>query len=157
MRRAAALVLLMIVLCGVLAYAGERGDNAVISKFIAGQESGENGTEAKDYRTVLNGDLNNDGIADVAVMYTLEGGNGTNNYVRWLAVFVRENGKLVPVAHDVVGGKNYRAIVMSGIKDGVILCETTGYGPKDPSCCPTIQGTTRYVLEGEKLKELKGK
>jgi hypothetical protein len=158
MRRAAAMVLVIVGLCGgVLVAAGERGDGAVIDRFIHGQESGENGTEAKDYRTALNGDLNHDGMADVAVMYTLEGGNGTNNYVRWLAVFVRENGRLVPVAHDVVGGKNYRAIVMRGIKDGVILCETTGYAPKDASCCPTIKGTTRYVLEGEKLRELIGK
>jgi len=151
-------VLLIVLLCGgVLALAGERGDAAVIDKFIAGQESGENGTEAKNYRSVLTGDLNHDGIADAAVLYTLEGGNGTNNYVRYLAVFVRVKEQLVPVAYAAVGGKNYRAIAMRAIEDGVILCETIGYAPKDPSCCPTIKGSTRYVLEGEKLKELGGK
>ena len=155
---AAMVMLMIVVLCGgVLAAAGERGDTAVIDKFIAGQESGERGMEAKDYRTVLNGDLNHDGISDAAAMYTLEGGNGTNNYTRYLAVFVRVKGRLVPVAHNAVGGKNYRAIVMKAIEDGVILCETTDYAPKDPSCCPTIKGTTRYVLEGDKLKELGGK
>lgn len=148
-------VLLVVVFCGgVLAAAGERGDTAVIDKFIARQESRESGAEAKDYRTVLAGDLNHDGIPDAAVMYTLEGGNGTNNYVRYLAVFVRDQGRLVPVAHAAVGAKNYRAIVMKTIENGVILCDTTGYGPKDPSCCPTIKGSTRYVLEGDKLKEL---
>jgi hypothetical protein len=151
-------VLLIVVLYGgVLAAAGERGDTAVIDKFIAAQESRENGAEAKDYRTVLAGDLNHDGIPDAAVMYTLEGGNGTNNYVRYLAVFVREKGQLVLVAHAAVGGKNYRAIVMRAIENGVILCDTTAYAPKDPSCSPTIKGATRYVLEGDKLKELGGK
>ena len=155
MKRVGRMFLVVAVLgAGALWVAGQSGDAAVIDKFISGQESGENGNEARDYRTVLRGDLNRDGVPDAAVMYTLEGGNGTNNYVRYLAVFVRESGRLVAVAHAPVGGKNYRAIVMKAIKDNVILCETTGYAPKDPSCCPTIKGTTRYVLDGEKLKEL---
>lgn len=160
MRPATRILLMILVLCGgvvcvgALWAAGQSGDAAVIDKFIASQESGENGSEARDYRMVLRGDLNHDGVPDAAVMYTLEGGNGTNNYVRHLAVFVRVNGKLVPTAHAVVGGKNYRAIVMKAIKDNLILCETTGYAAKDPSCCPTIKGTTRYALDGEQLKEL---
>jgi len=155
MKAAAGTILLICLVCGAaLAARGQRGDAAIIAKFIASQESYDNGHEAKDYRTVLRGDLNHDGVPDAAVLYTLEGGNRTNNYVRHLAVFVRTNGTLVPAAHAVVGGKNYRAIVMKAIQDNVILCDTTAYAPNDPTCCPTIKGSTRYILDGDKLKEL---
>ena len=155
MKVPAGLILLFCVICGAaLAAAGQHSDAAIINKFIASQESYENGNEAKDYRTILRGDLNHDGVPDAAVIYTLEGGNGTNNYVRHLAVFVRTNGTLVLAAHAVVGGKNYRAIVMKAIQDNAILCDTKDYAPNDPSCCPTLKGSTRYVLDGDKLKEL---
>jgi len=158
MKAPARTILLICLVCAAaLAAAGQRDDDAVISKFIASQESYENGHEAKDYRTVLRGDLNHDGVPDAAVLYTLEGANGTNNYVRHLAVFLRTNGTLVPTAHAVVGGKNYRAIVMKAIQDNAILCDTTDYASNDPTCCPTIKGSTRYLLDGDKLKELPAK
>ena len=155
MRTAAKLLLLIAVLCaGALASPAQRRDKAVIDKFIASQESYKNGLQAEGYRTVLTGDLNHDGVPDAAVLFTLEGQNGTNNYVQYLAVFVRINGHLLAVAHAPVGGKNYRAIEIQAIENDVILCNTTGYAPEDPSCCPTIKGTARYALEGKKLKEL---
>lgn len=155
MRRAAKLLLPAVMLCtSALASAAQQADKAVIDKFIASQESYKNGQQAEGYRTVLTGDLNHDGIPDLAVLYTLEGGGGSNNYTQYLAVFVRVKGRLAPVAHAPVGGKNYRAIEIKAIENDVILCKTTGYAPQDASCCPTIKGTTRYALEGNKLKEL---
>jgi len=155
MRPAARLLLLIVVLCArAFASPGQHADTAAINKFIASQESYENGQQAEGFRAVLRGDLNHDGIPDAAVLYTLEGQNETNNYVQYLAVFVRVKGRLVPIAHAPVGGKNYRAIKIKAIENDMILCNTLGYAPNDPSCCPTIKGSTRYALEGNKLKEL---
>ncbi|HUI42698.1 MAG TPA: hypothetical protein VL523_12090 [Terriglobia bacterium] len=132
----------------------ERSDAATIEKFIASQESDENGQQAENYTKVVKGDLNHDGIPDAAVLYTLEGGNGTNGYVQYLAAFVRVNGRLVHAAHKPVGGRLYRAVEIKWIKDNLILLNTTGYGAQDPECCPTLKGTTRYALVDNTLTEL---
>jgi hypothetical protein len=145
--------LLLAVVC-VAAVAQDR-DRAVIDKFIRSQESEGNGYEAKGARTTVKGDLNHDSVADTAVLYTLEGQFGTNNYVQYLAVFVRAKGRLAHGANTPVGGKYYRAIELTGIRDNVMLFKTTDYAESDPRCCPSIEGTTRYVLKGDGLKELR--
>jgi hypothetical protein len=156
MKIAATGVLLAVMLGVAAGPAGaQRGDAAVIDKFLASQESDDNGRQAEGIRTVIKGDLNHDGVPDAAVLYTLEGAGGGNNYTQYLAVFLRVDGRLVPVANKAVGGKLYRAIEIKAIKDNVILCDTIDYAENDASCCPTIKGTTRYVLDGKKLKELK--
>jgi hypothetical protein len=78
----------------------------------------------------------------------------SNNYVQYLAVFIRRSGRLVPVASEAVGGKNYRAADLKRIRNGVIFFETLDYKDKDASCCPSIKGQTRYSLVGRKLKEV---
>jgi hypothetical protein len=156
MKIAATGVLLAVMLGVAAGPAGaQRGDAAVIDKFLASQESDDNGRQAEGIRTVIKGDLNHDGVPDTAVLYTLEGAHGSNNYTQYLAVFLRVDGRLVPVANKAVGGKLYRAIEIKAIKDNVIFCDTIDYAENDASCCPTIKGTTRYVLDGKKLKELK--
>jgi hypothetical protein len=131
------------------------GDTAVIDKFLESKGGEGNGVLAEGIRTVLKGDLNHDGVADAAVLYTLEGAGGGNNYTQYLAVFLRVDGRLVPVANKAVGGKLYRSIAIKAIKDNVILCDTLDYAKNDPACCPTIKGKTQYVLEDKKLKEVK--
>ena len=128
-------------------------DTAVIDRFIASQESKENGYESKGSRTVITGDLNHDGIPDTAVLYTLEGQNQTNNYVQYLAVFVRAKGRLVHVAQTPVGGKYYRSIGLTSIGDHVMFFKTLDYAASDPRCCPSIEGTTKYVLSDGVLRE----
>jgi len=155
MRSAAKPLLLLVVFCACPNRTrAQSADRAVIDKYLSSQESYKNGYQSEGHTTVLTGDLNHDGVADAAVLYTLEGQNGTNNYVQYLAVLVRVSGRLVPVARTVAGGKNYRAIEIKAIKDNLIWCDTTGYAPNDPSCCPTIKGSTRFALQGKKLKEL---
>jgi hypothetical protein len=131
----------------------QAGDKGVIDKFMSGlaERVGGNIPE-EDIRTVRSGDLNHDGVPDVAVLFTIEGPG--NNYGRYLAVFIRIQGKLTPIDHATVGGKYYRAIEMKSIQGDVIYFSTTGYAERDPACCPTVHGTTRYELVGDKLKEL---
>jgi len=91
-----------------------------IDQFISHQESPENGYQAKGIGTVVRGDLNHDGIPDTAVRYTPEGQKGTNNYVRYLTVFIRVKSQLVHVADTPVGGKHYRSIELRSIKNNIM-------------------------------------
>jgi len=128
-------------------------DQKVINKYLsnlADQLGGQIPEEVP--QTIRTGDLNQDGTPDVAVLFTIEGpGNG---YAQYLAVFLRTNGKLTPLDHATVGGKFYRAVKLISIQDGIINLATTGYAPHDPTCCPTIKGTTQYQLDANKLKEI---
>jgi len=152
-------VLVMIFIVGLTcAYVpAQSDDKAVIDKYIAGQARRERGEEPDDIRKTVEGDLNHDGAADVAVLFTIEGRGCSNNYIQYLAVFVRKSGKLVFAARLPVGGKNRREIEITSIKDNAMLFDTTAYGPRDPSCCPTIKGHTKYVLAGTKLIEKRQK
>ena len=129
-------------------------DAAMIDKFIARQAEKENGSEPDGIRKVVTGDLNHDGVADAAVLFTIEGQNGSNNYIQYLAVFLRRNGRLVYAAQAPVGGKNHRSIELDSIKDNVMFLDTTAYAKRDPSCCPTIKGRTKYALVRRHLTEL---
>ncbi len=157
MRTSANILIPIIVVCLGLASStsgAQSGDAAVIDKFIARQAEKLAGSEPDGIRKIITGDLNHDGIADTAVLFTIEGQNGTNNYVQYLAVFLRQDGRLAYATHQPVGGKNRRSIELTSIKDNVIFLDTTGYAKRDPSCCPTIKGRTRYALIRNKLTEM---
>ena len=129
-------------------------DTTLIDHFIEKQATQENGEEYKDARKMLLGDLNRDGVPDFAVLYTIESQNGTNNYLQYLAVFIRAKGKLVPVAHTVVGGRLNRNVELQSIKNNVIHFKTLSYRASDPASTPSRKGTARFVLIKGKLKEL---
>ena len=129
-------------------------DTTVIERFISKQATKEGGEEYLDARKIIAGDLNRDGVADLAVLYTIEGQGGTNNHIQYLAVFVRSKSGLVPIAHTVAGGKSNRDVELQSIKNNVIFFQTLKYGPRDPSCCPSKKGTTRFVLSKGRLKEI---
>ena len=130
-------------------------DAATIDAFIAKQAERLRGEEYRDARKVASGDLTHDGVAETVVLYTIEGQNGSNNYVQYLAVFARGKGGLVEVTHTAIGGKMRRSIELKSVEDNAIQLETLSYGPKDASCCPSVKGTTRYGLVGKMLREQK--
>ena len=127
-------------------------DTALIKAYIAKQAKQEGGDEYEDARKIIEGDLNNDNTADVAVLYTIEGQHGTNNYVQYLAVFLRVNGKLVPVTRTIVGGKSRRSVELESIEKGVIHLTTLSYTAKDAACCPSKKGKAQYTLVNRRLK-----
>ena len=151
--------LLLIVAAGLMpvVVAAQSDDKAVIDKYIANQAKRERGEEPDGIRKTIEGDLNHDGVSDVAVLYTIEGQGGSNNYIQYLAVFVRKNNTLVFAARAAVGGKNHRDMEITSIQNNAMLFNTTSYGPRDPSCCPTIKGSTKYVLGGNRLIEKRQK
>ena len=131
----------------------EDNETVLIKKFISKQAAQLHGEEYEEARKVIAGDLNNDGVPDLAVLYTIEGQNRTNNYTQYLAVFVRDKERLVPVTHTVVGGKSNRSVELQSISNGVILLQTLKYAAGDAACCPSKKGEARYVLVNGKLRE----
>ncbi len=155
MKSALRFVLPIIVLCATsFAASAQNADTAVIEKFIANQATRDAGEEYEAARKVMAGDLNRDSVSDVAVLFSIEGQNGTNNYVQYLAVFVRAKSGLVAVAHIVVGGKLNRDVELQSIKNNVIFCKTLSYRANDPASSPSKKGTARFVLVRRRLKEL---
>ena len=143
-------------LCPIsIAIANEDDDTAAIDSYIAHQAKRERGEEYRDARKVVTGDLNHDGEPETVVLYTIEGQGGSNLYIQYLAVFVRKNGKLAPLTHADVGGKSTRGVELTSVENNSILLDTLNYGPKDASCCPSVKGTTRYILSGATLREQK--
>jgi len=128
-------------------------DAATINAFITRQAKRERGEEYREARKVVTGDMTRDGQPETVVLYTIEGQGGSNLYIQYLAVFVRRNGKLTPLIHIDVGGKSTRGVELTSVENNSILLDTMNYGPKDASCCPSVKGTTRYVLSGGRLRE----
>ena len=127
-------------------------DAATIDSYIARQARQERGEEYKDARKTATGDLNNDTVPETVVLYTIESQGGSNNYIQYVAVFVNRNGKLTPLTHIEVGGKTTRAVESMAVDNKAIKLDILDYGPKDPSCCPTIKGKTKYILVGRRLR-----
>jgi len=130
-------------------------DLTAIRSYIANQARRERGEEYEDARKIIAGDLNGDGSPETVVLYTIEGQQGSNNYIQYLAVFSRRKNQLVPIAHTAVGGKSYRSIELNSVDKERINLDTLSYGPKDASCCPSVKGTTSYALLGKKFHEQK--
>lgn len=130
-------------------------DKAVIDKFISAQAKREHGEEYEEARKVVTGDLTKDGVADTVVLYTIEGQNGSNNHVQYLAVFTRASGELVVLTRTSVGSKSYRDVELDSITNDVINLTTMTYGKNDPSCCPSVKGSARYQLAGGKLAAMR--
>ncbi len=151
------LLLLTITTTLPLLCSAQADDTAVIDKFIAAQAKKEKGEEPEGVRKTITGDVNHDGVADTVVLYTIEGQNGSNNYIQYLAVFLRVKGKLTYATHQAVGGKNHREVDLGLITDGVINLELTDYAKNDPSCCPTLKRSGKYIFSAGVLKEVRPK
>jgi len=133
--------------------AQQENDDAIIDTYISRQAGREGGEEYREARKVVQGDLTHDGVPETVVLYTIESQRGSNLYVQYLAVFARHNGKLSPFTHLEVGGKSVRSVELKSIDTNSILLDTLTYGPKDPQCCPSVKGATKYVLVGRALRE----
>ena len=104
----------------------------------------------------MRGDINHDGKEDVVVLYSLEGfSGGTNLWIQYLAIFTNRGGKLVYAAHQSVGGKNQRTLLLKSIAKNRINFDTQEYLGQDASCCPSGKGQATFIFSSGKLKEIK--
>jgi hypothetical protein len=149
--------MLVLLLSPIVATARQDEDTTAIVAYISRQAHGARGEEYRDARKVVVGDLTHDGAPETVVLYTIEGQRGSNLHIQYLAVFVRREGKLTPLAHADVGGKSARGVELTSVEDNSILLDTLDYGPKDAACCPSVKGKTRYILSGRMLREQKQK
>jgi hypothetical protein len=127
-------------------------EKTVIDRFISRQADDEEAEEYKEARKILRGDVNGDRLVDVVVLYTLEGSQGSNNYLQYIAVFVTKGRSIVYAAHDVVGGKNTRGIRLRSVAGSRINLDTVIY--KNGNCCAGRKVKAVLVLRRGKLVEL---
>jgi hypothetical protein len=111
-----------------------------------------NGNEYLPARSYTHGDVDGDGKDDAAVIYTLEGIRGGNDWLQFLAVKLSsENGRII---FQQVGGKDIRAVENIEIMNGRIVVSILEYAPSDASCCPSISKTHTFVIKNGKLLEV---
>jgi hypothetical protein len=91
------------------------------------------------------------------VLYTIEGQNGSNNHVQYLAVFTRANRQLVHLTHTSVGSKTYRDVELDSISNGLINLTTNSFAKNDPACCPTLKGKAWFKLGLGRLVPVKSR
>lgn len=96
------------------------------------------------------GDLNGDGADDAAVVLATSGG-GSGTFIS-LEAMVNDKGAPKHVASTPLGD---RAQIKSvRIEGGEIAVDMVTHGPDDPMCCPTLESTKKFKLEGDALTEL---
>lgn len=134
----------------------KNNDLTVVDNLIRDQVKKGGGTEYKDARKMLYGDLNQDGQIDLTVYYSIEGIDGGNNHFEYVSVFLANNGVLKPTTSVEVGGDGlYRQVSLVAVKNNYIELKTLDYGPDDARCCPSIEGKNFYIFENGSLKEKK--
>jgi LysM repeat protein len=95
------------------------------------------------------GDLNGDGIEDAAVILA-ENSGGSGVFI-YLAAVVDQDGMPVNAATRLLGDRV--EIKSLTIDNGQIVIAMLTQGPDDPFCCPTLEVTLPFRLEGDQLVE----
>lgn len=96
------------------------------------------------------GDLNGDGVDDAGVVLATSGG-GSGTFISLEAV-INDKGTPKHVASAPLGD---RAQIKSvAIESGEITVDMVTHGPEDPMCCPTLEVTQKYELQGDALVQL---
>ena len=96
------------------------------------------------------GDLDGDGWPDAAVILaTTTGGSGT---FQELAVVLNRQGTAVNEATFFLGDRVPADRVR--IEGAEIQVQLTMHGPADPMCCPSVETTRRFRLDGGEILEM---
>ena len=96
------------------------------------------------------GDLNGDGVEDAVVILSANAG-GSGSLVTLEAV-INDGGAPRQVATASLGDRTrVRSVV---IEAGEITVDMVTHGPGDALCCPTMETTQKYRLEGDTLSPL---
>ena len=93
------------------------------------------------------GDLNADGLEDAAiVLVTNAGGSGT---FYELAAIVNQDGTPHQIGSQFLGDRIELQSV--AVEEGKVVVQMKTHGTDDPFCCPTVQTTERYQVQGDQL------
>jgi hypothetical protein len=96
------------------------------------------------------GDLDGDGVDDAAVVLATSGG-GSGTFISLEAV-INDKGTPQHVASAELGDRT--KIESVAIESGRITVEMVTHGPEDPMCCPTLEATHKYKLQGDTLVQI---
>jgi hypothetical protein len=96
------------------------------------------------------GDLNGDGVDDAAVVLVADPGGSGTFYT--LEAVINQNGAPNHVATEFLGDRVKLNSI--SIESGEILVDMITHGPNDPMCCPTLEATQKYKLQGDTLVQL---
>ncbi len=128
-----------------------------ISRAIEAFTASIRGAEDCTTRLTGQGDLNNNGVTDQIVVFTVEGscpdeaeespGSCGNHYETYLLAFMGRD--QVPGTPLQIGGKDIFLPESVTFAKGVIQIDGSKYGKHDPSCCPSEKNRQHYRLEGE--------
>ena len=123
--------------------------NAIINRYISKHAHEEEASEPKDLRKILRGDVNGDHKEDLVALYTLEGGayQGGNFWTQYIVVFIGKGNSFRYAAHDVVGRREFRDVILKSVVGSRINLDTIAWdnGKK---------GKAVLVLKNGKLVEL---
>nr|WP_298131576.1 hypothetical protein [uncultured Pseudoxanthomonas sp.] len=122
----------------------------IAEQFVAGKQSaGGNPQEGHEAGDVVVADLDNDGEAEIVVLWTLYGPTYSHHGV---AVLAKQGSRYAPAGEtqDALG-------LVEGMKvaGGVIELKTKWPAANDPRCCPSIAKTLRYRWSGGALIPVK--
>jgi WD40 repeat protein len=93
------------------------------------------------------GDLNGDGAADAAVVLVSNSG-GSGSLVTLVAVL---NDDGAPRSVDTASLGINTSVKSMTIESGEITLNVLTFGTNDPNCCPTVEDTLEYELQGDTL------
>ncbi len=129
-----------------------RDDHAIVQLSDGIYENGERGSAdfARVFLTenLAFGDLNGDGVNEAAAIFFENfGGSGSFGYV---VVYGLSNGQ--PIFMDSMLIDDRPQINRVSIENGEIFLDAITHNFDDPSCCPTLETTRRYVFAKNKLR-----
>lgn len=148
------LALCMGAFCVWPAAAATSRDDAEIQRWIQQHAQRANRIEVPGERYRVVGDLDGDGMGDVALLYTLKSRAASAGESRYLAAFKRHADKaggrrdagLRYHAHVLVSGPGAGEANRVTILNRVMVVEMLTFAPGDTACCPTRAATRRYRL-----------
>lgn len=141
----------------VLSVSAEIKAQASLPKAIAAHinKNIEDGSEYKENRKIVYGDVDGDGVKDAVVQYTIEGVGGGNSWGQYLAVFLKKKGVYKVAADEVVGGKFFRGFILQKVVGKKIIGATETCPDNGPQgiCQNPAKGQTKFALANGKLIE----
>jgi hypothetical protein len=96
------------------------------------------------------------GKSAAAVVFTLEGAGGGNNYTQHLAVFWKRHTRYEYCCSRLVGGKGIRSVEQVSLRSESIHIAGNNYvAGADPMCCPSKPYTEDLAVQNSQLIELR--
>jgi hypothetical protein len=125
----------------------------IAARFVAAEARRLGGSEFEGARQVKRSEARRTGQIAFAVLYTIESIAGGNNYSQYLVAFLTTNHGPTPTRAAVVGGKFYRSVSLDSVDVTNVVLRTKNYRKGDAICCPSLDGVSKYWLQGGELAE----